>query len=163
MIMYDNYEYELEVEKELKVERWIELAFVRRIHDTHPDIVRPETLHVINIPLSMNDRWFWLFRWREARYQCIYPKDHIYISRYDYDRTTGYEMGYKKPYNRVISAKGWVTRVERLIKRYEAKVQGELFQDLENDPVYQRLKDKLIEKKMKLADAEKDLEESLKK
>ena len=49
-------------ERELEIEHWIKISFLlRRDYDNY------DTLHVIDIPRQMLDRWRWLINWRLAK------------------------------------------------------------------------------------------------
>lgn len=99
-------------EKELKVERWVEVTLYYGYAD------KQVSLYHYDLPREMYFRYQWVIRWRMAKFQCQYPKQIIGISLYHYDKRSGESMGLNSCLSKLISAKAQVAKAERMMKNY---------------------------------------------
>ncbi|MDO4800705.1 MAG: hypothetical protein Q4A15_00930 [Prevotellaceae bacterium] len=135
-----------QAEKDLKIERWYRITIERKDHKDG-SIYK---LYHYDFPKDMLDRWRWLINWREAKFQCQYPRDYIYQVVSCYDKNS--KQDYKK-ISPIISCKAWVTRARKAVEKYEKERATELFWDKENDEIYQKAIKKLADKEEKLKQA----------
>ena len=91
-------------EKELKVERWVEVTLYYGYAD------KQVSLYHYDLPREMYLRYQWVIRWRMAKLQCQYPKQIIGISLYHYDKRSGESMKLNSCLSKLISAKAQVIR-----------------------------------------------------
>lgn len=92
------------------------------------------------------------FTWVHALYQVRF-KNHKVTFRYCGYYPETREMMTSKRQLSISSAKAQVTKIENLIRMYEAEKAKTLFSDMTNDEVYQKLCRKLQEKKSRLQEA----------
>lgn len=80
--------------------------------------------HRYDIPRAVWERRKWVINWRSARVQCQYPKCHVSTEFCFYDKKTGASMD---TYNKWVSAKGQVTKIERRMAEFERNYLPTLF------------------------------------
>lgn len=152
----DFYQYAKDLakaEKELKVNRWVEVTLYYGYAD------KQVSLYHYNLPREMYFRYQWVIRWRMAKLQCQYPKQIIGISLYHYDKRSGESMELNSCLFKLISAKAQVTKAERMMNKYiEYNRQNNLFFDKDTDDELVKFKVKLERKKLECSECEKRLE-----
>ena len=157
----DFYQYAKDLakaERELKVERWVEVTLYYGYAD------KQVSLYHYNLPREMYSRYQWVIRWRMAKLQRQYPKQIICISQYHYDKRSGESMEVSGCLSKLISAKAQVTKAERMMKNYiEHNLQNNLFFDENTDDELVKFKAKLERKKLECAECEKRLEKLVEK
>ena len=155
-IVSDFYQYAKDLakaEKELKVNRWVEVTLYYGYAD------KQVSIYHYNLPREMYFRYQWVIRWRMAKLQCQYPKQIIGISLYHYDKRSGESMELNSCLSKLISAKAQVTKAERMMNKYiEYNRQNNLFFDESTDEELVKFKAKLERKKIECAECEKRLE-----
>jgi hypothetical protein len=135
-------------EKELKVERWVEVTLYYGYAD------KQVSLYHYDLPREMYFRYQWVIR-----FQCQYPKQIIGISLYHYDKRSGESMGLNSCLPKLISVKAQVTKAERMMKNYiEQNRQNNMFFDEYTDEELVKFREKLERKKIECAECEKRLE-----
>lgn len=140
-------------EKELKVERWVEVTLYYGYAD------KQVSLYHYDLPREMYFRYQWVIRWRMAKFQCQYPKQIIGISLYHYDKRSGESMGLNSCLSKLISAKAQVAKAERMMKNYiEQNRQNNMFFDEYTDEELVKFREKFERKKIECAECEKRLE-----
>lgn len=145
-------------EKELKVERWVEVTLYYGYAD------KQVSLYHYDLPREMYFRYQWVIRWRMAKFQCQYPKQIIGISLYHYDKRSGESMGLNSCLPKPISVKAQVTKAERMMKNYiEQNRQNNMFFDEYTDEELVKFREKLERKKIECAECEKRLEQFVEK
>lgn len=121
-----------------------------------------QVLHTLDMPRSMLDRWRWLIRWREARFQCIYPRDDVHCSYCFYDKKSGLSLEWNSLLSRLSSTKAQVTKVERAILEYiDFQKANNLFFDEQADEVLNKAYRKLEQKKRNLHNLQKEVEKEV--
>ena len=152
----DFYQYAKDLakaEKELKVDRWVEVTLYYGYAD------KQVSLYHYNFPREMYFRYQWVIRWRMAKLQCQYPKQIIGISLYHYDKRSGESMELNSCLSKLISAKAQVTKAERRMNEYiEHNRQHNLFFDEVTDEDLVKFRNKLERKKAYVTECEKRLE-----
>jgi hypothetical protein len=127
---------------ELKIERWVALSI---------EIVKQGNsikLYRYDLPEEVYERRRWVVRWRQSRYQCLYPREYISLYHSYYDKRSGLEMGFNTSLSKLTSAKAWVTRIERAIEKYiEYNRTNNLFFCAETDEQLKKANKKLAQKK----------------
>lgn len=140
-------------EKELKVERWVEVTLYYGYAD------KQVSLYHYNLPREMYFRYQWVIRWRMAKLQCQYPKQIIGISLYHYDKRSKESLELNSCLTKLISAKAQITKAERSMNEYiEYNRQNNLFFDEDTDEELVKFRDKLKRKKLECVECEKRLE-----
>ena len=154
--MSDFYQFAKDLakaEKELKVERWVEVTLYYGYAD------KQVSLYHYDLPRETYFRYQWVIRWRMAKFQCQYPKQIIGISLYHYDKRSGESMGLNSCLSKLISVKAQVTKAERMMKNYiEQNRQNNMFFDENTDEELVKFREKLERKKIECAECEKRLE-----
>ncbi len=152
----DFYQYAKDLakaEKELKVDRWVEVTLYYGYAD------KQVSLYHYNLPCEMYFRYQWVIRWRMAKLRCQYPKQIIGISLYHYDKRSGELLELNSCLSKLISAKAQVTKAERMMKNYiEQNRQNNMFFDESTDEELVKFREKLERKKIECAECEKRLE-----
>lgn len=145
-------------EKELKVERWVEVTLYYGYAD------KQVGLYHYNLPREMYFRYQWIIRWRMAKLQCQYPKQIIGISLYHYDKRSKESLELNSCLTKLISAKAQITKAERRMNEYiEHNHQNNLFFDENTDEELVKFREKLERKKIECAECEKRLEQLVEK
>ena len=144
-------------ERELEIEHWIKISFqLRRDYDNY------DTLHVIDIPRQMLDRWRWLINWRLAKYTCQYPREEIKTYYHYYDKRTGLETGFNTLLSCFAATKAQVTRLKRIMEQYIIhETQNNLFFNPTTDERLQKIKTKLKQKYKNVEAMEKKVKEEV--
>lgn len=153
----DFYQYAKDLakaEKELKVDRWVEVTLYYGYAD------KQVSLYHYNLPREMYFCYQWVIRWRMAKLQYQYPKQIIGVSLYHYDKRSGESMELNSCLSKLISAKAQVTKAERMMYKYiEQNRQNNMFFDESTDEELVKFRNKLERKKIECAECEKRLEQ----
>lgn len=94
----------VEAERSLEITPYISTHFELKRKNTYDG----QVLHPLDMPRSMLDRWRWLIRWREARFQCAYSRDNVRCSSCFYDKKSGLSLEWNSILNRLSSAKAQI-------------------------------------------------------
>jgi predicted DNA-binding protein len=114
--------------QELKIEHWVVLTI--KIVKSGSNI----ELYHYDLPGEVYERRWWVVRWRQSRYQCLYPRENISLYHSFYDKRSGLDMGFDSILSKLASAKAWVTRIERAIEKHiEYNKANNLFFCIETD------------------------------
>lgn len=135
------------VEKSLSIERWVKITIYKDCNDV---------LHQYDLPRNMQERWEWVIFWRRAKFQCLYPRNRITLGFSHYRKVMGVTLKMQDDINTFVAAKAQVTRQERLLKEYVEfrRKDRDLFYDIKKDFKFQKIKQKLSEKKDQVEKAE---------
>lgn len=132
-------------ERELKIEHWVNITFVRTDKDRNK-----KCLHIIDLPRHMLDRWQWLIDWRKAKLICEQPRERIDVYYCYYDKHSGLEEGYNSLLSRITSAKAQITRTEKAVKEYIVDMtHNNMFFNPETDEILLKARKKLEQKHQK--------------
>lgn len=158
MVTKDDLDYlklEAKVERELEVERYVQITIVRKDNKSHQKL---ETLYVYDLPREVYEKYRWVIVWRIARFQCQHPRDWITSSFCYYDKKSGLDLGYNTLLSRYVSAKAQVTRVKNAINHYiNYETSNNMFFDEKTDDRLCKAQRKLSEKEAKLTNLEKKI------
>lgn len=147
-----------QAEKNLEIIPYVSICFGLRKRDAYEETV----LHILTMPRSMLDRWQWLIRWREARFQCEYPRDNVSCSYSFYDKKSGLSLEWNSLLNRLASTKAQITKVERAISEYiDFQKQNNLFFDEQTDEVLHKAYRKLEQKKCNLDNLRREVQQEV--
>lgn len=142
----DWWEYARELakaERELKIEQWVFISIEYKDADGHT-----HRLHSYDLPRELHEKYRWVVRWREARLQCLYPRETISGYYCYYDKRTGLKTGFNSCLSKLAAAKAQITIAERKEKDYlDYQRQNNLFFDEQTDEELIKLRIKLRTKK----------------
>lgn len=146
----DWWEYARELakaERELKIEQWVFISIEYKDADGHT-----HRLHSYDLPKELHEKYRWVVRWREARLQCLYPRETISGYYCYYDKRTGLKTGFNSCLSKLAAAKAQITMAERKEKEYlDYQRQNNLFFDEQRDIQLLKFRQKLQAKKEKYA------------
>lgn len=144
--MDDWWEYARELakaERELKIEQWVFISIEYKDADGHT-----HRLHSYDLPRELHEKYRWVVRWREARQQCLYPRETISGYYCYYDKRTGLKTGFNSCLSKLAAAKAQITIAERKEKDYlDYQRQNNLFFDEQTDEELIKFRIKLRTKK----------------
>lgn len=144
--MDDWWEYARELakaERELKIEQWVFISIEYKDADGHT-----HRLHSYDLPRELHEKYRWVVRWREARLQCLYPRETISGYYCYYDKRTGLKTGFNSCLSKLAAAKAQITIAERKEKDYlDYQRQNNLFFDEQTDEELIKFRIKLRTKK----------------
>lgn len=142
----DWWEYARELakaERELKIEQWVFISIEYKDADG-----RTHRLHSYDLPRELHEKYRWVVRWREARLQCLYPRETISGYYCYYDKRTGLKTGFNSCLSKLAAAKAQITIAERKEKDYlDYQRQNNLFFDEQTDEELIKFRIKLRTKK----------------
>lgn len=147
-----------QAERSLEIIPYVSISFGLRKRDAYEEHV----LHSFEMPRSMLDRWRWLIRWREARFQCQYPRDHVRSTYCYYDKKSGLSLGWNSLLSRLSATKAQVTKIERVISEYiDFQKQNNLFFDEQTDEVLRKAYRKLEQKRWNLRNLQREVQQEV--
>lgn len=142
----DWWEYARELakaERELKIEQWVFISIEYKDADGHT-----HRLHSYDLPRELHEKYRWVVRWREARLQCLYPRETISGYYCYYDKRTELKTGFNSCLSKLAAAKAQITIAERKEKDYlDYQRQNNLFFDEQTDEELIKFRIKLRTKK----------------
>lgn len=144
--MDDWWEYARELakaERELKIEQWVFISIEYKDADgqTH-------RLHSYDLPRELYEKYRWVVRWREARLQCLHPRETVSTYYSYYDKRTGLKTGFNSCLSKLAATKAQITLAERKEKAYlDYQKQNNLFFDEQTDEELIKFRTKLRTKK----------------
>lgn len=144
--MDDWWDYARELakaERELKIEHWVFISIEYK--DAGGNIHR---LHSYDLPRYLHERYRWVIRWREARLQCLHPREKVSTYYGYYDKHTGLKTGFNSCLSKLAAAKAQITIAERKEKEYlDYQKLNNLFFDEQTDEELKKFRQKLQAKK----------------
>lgn len=144
----DWWEYARELakaERELKIEKWVFISIEYKDADGHT-----HRLHSYDLPRELYEKYRWVVRWREARLQCLHPRETVNTYYSYYDKRTGLKTGFNSCLSKLATAKAQITIAERKEKEYlDYQRQNNLFFDEKTDEELTKFRQKLQAKKEK--------------
>lgn len=142
----DWWEYARELakaERELKIEQWVFISIEYKDADGHT-----HRLHSYDLPRELYERYRWVVRWREARLQCLHPRETVSTYYSYYDKRTGLKTGFNSCLSKLAATKAQITLAERKEKAYlDYQKQNNLFFDEQTDEELIKFRIKLRTKK----------------
>lgn len=144
--MDDWWEYARELakaERELKIEQWVFISIEYKDADGHT-----HRLHSYDLPRELYEKYRWVVRWREARLQCLHPRETVSTYYSYYDKRTGLKTGFNSCLSKLAATKAQITLAERKEKAYlDYQKQNNLFFDEQTDEELIKFQTKLRTKK----------------
>lgn len=144
--MDDWWEYARELakaERELKIEQWVFISIEYKDADGHT-----HRLHSYDLPRELYEKYRWVVRWREARLQCLHPRETVSTYYSYYDKRTGLKTGFNSCLSKLAATKAQITLAERKEKAYlDYQKQNNLFFDEQTDEELIKFRTKLRTKK----------------
>lgn len=144
--MDDWWEYARELakaERELKIEQWVFISIEYKDADGHT-----HRLHSYDLPRELYEKYRWVVRWREARLQCLHPRETVSTYYSYYDKRTGLKTGFNSCLSKLAATKAQITLAERKEKAYlDYQKQNNLFFDEQTDEELIKFRIKLRTKK----------------
>lgn len=144
--MDDWWEYARELakaERELKIEQWVFISIEYKDADGHT-----HRLHSYDLPRELYEKYRWVVRWREARLQCLHPRETVNTYYSYYDKRTGLKTGFNSCLSKLAATKAQITLAERKEKAYlDYQKQNNLFFDEQTDEELIKFRIKLRTKK----------------
>lgn len=142
----DWWEYARELakaERELKIQQWVFISIEYKDADGHA-----HRLHSYDLPRELHEKYRWVVRWREARLQCLHPRETVCCYYCYYDKRTGLKTGFNSCLSKLAAAKAQITIAERKEKEYlDYQRQNNLFFDEQTDEELIKFRQKLQAKK----------------
>ncbi len=100
-------------ERELKIEKWVYISIEYRTESRERVV-----LYTYDLPRELYERRHWVVRWREAKLQCLHPKENIRSFFSYYDKRTGLRTDFNSLLSKLSAAKAQITIAERKEKEY---------------------------------------------
>ncbi|WP_320974098.1 hypothetical protein [Dysgonomonas capnocytophagoides] len=157
----DWWEYARELakaERELKIEHWVFISIEYKDADGHI-----HRLHSYNLPREVHEKYRWVVRWREARLQCLHPRETVSCYYCYYDKRTGLKTDFNSCLSKLAATKAQITRAERKEAEYLAYQRlNNLFFDEQTDEQLLTFKQQLTVKKEKYMTLKMNIENEVK-
>jgi hypothetical protein len=129
-------------EKELGVEKWVILSIEYQSKDC-----RRAVLYQYNLPREMYEKYRWVVRWRQARCQCLFPRETVRIYHSYYDKKTGLRTDFNSCLSKLATSKAQITIAGKREQEYLSwQRQNNLFFDENTDEELVRSREKLKKK-----------------
>lgn len=130
-------------ERELKIEHWF-FIFIK-YKEADGQIHR---LYSYDLPMELHERYRWVVRWREARLQCLFPREDVNTYYHYYDKRTGLRTDFNSYLSKLAAAKAQITIAERKEMEYLVyQSQNNLFFNEQTDEDLMKFRSKLRTKK----------------
>lgn len=128
-------------ERELQIDRWIVISIEYRIKGERI------LLHRYDLPREIHEKYRWVIRWRQARCQCLYPRESIEIYYSYYDNRTGMKTDFNSCLSKLAASKAQITIAKKWVQEYLCfQKQNNLFFDENTDEDLVKFRAKLKKK-----------------
>ena len=129
-------------ERELKIEKWVFISIEYRRKDYERVV-----LFKYDLPRDVYERYKWVVIWRQARFQCMYPREVISQYHSYYDKRTGLKTDYNSCLSKLAASKAQITIAKRKEQEYISyNRQNNLFFDEKTDEMLVKFRAKLKKK-----------------
>lgn len=129
-------------EKELQIEKWVIISIEYQSKDC-----RRVVLFRYDLPRELYEKYRWVIRWRQSKYQCLYPREYIQVYHSYYDKRTGLKTDFNSCLSRLASSKAQITIAKRKEQEYLSyQKQNNLFFDENTDEDLVKFRKKLKKK-----------------
>ncbi len=129
-------------ERELKIEKWVIISIEYRNKDC-----RRAVLFRYDLPRDVYERYRWVIRWRQSRYQCLYPREDVMVYHSYYDKSTGLRTDINSCLSRLAASKAQITIAKRKEQEYlDWQKRNNLFFDENTDEDLIKFQEKLKKK-----------------
>ena len=100
-----------------------------------------------DLPRDIYEKYRWVIIWRQARFQCLYPRETIMIYHSYYDKRTGLRTDFNSCLSRLAASKAQITIARRREQQYVSyQKQNNLFFDEHTDNELIKFREKLHKK-----------------
>ena len=89
-----------------------------------------------DLPFELFNKWKWYFNYREALYRVQNPRHYVLLTHGSYDYVAPIDEQKKRLNDKLVNAKGRVTKYENILKKAKANW-NELF-PIEDDEMYKK-------------------------
>ena len=129
-------------ERELQIDKWVIVSIEYRTKDCNQVV-----LYKYDLPRDLYEKYRWVVRWRQARFQCLYPRELIMIYHSYYDKRTRLRTDFDSSLSRLAASKAQITIAKRREQEYLSyQSQNNLFFDENTDEQLVKFRDKLKKK-----------------
>jgi len=129
-------------ERELGIEKWVIISIEYQTKDC-----RRVVLFQYDLPREIYKRYDWVVRWRQARCQCLYPRESVLIYHSYYDKKTGLRTDFNSCLSRLAASKAQITIARKREQEYLTyQKQNNLFFDESTDEDLVKFREKLKSK-----------------
>jgi len=129
-------------ERELGIEKCVIISIEYQTNDN-----RRVVLFQYDLPREIYKRYDWVIRWRKARFQCLYPREMIWVYTSYYDKKTGLKTDFNSCLSKFASSKAQITIAKRREQEYLTyQKQNNLFFDESTDEDLVKFREKLKRK-----------------
>jgi hypothetical protein len=129
-------------EKELGIEKWVILSIEYQTKD-----YRRVVLHQYDFPRNIYEKYRWVVRWRQARCQCLHPRETVLLYHSCYDKRSGTGTGFNSDLSKLAASKAQITIAKKREQEYLAwQRQNNLFFDEATDDDLMKFREKLKKK-----------------
>jgi len=126
-------------EKELQIERWVIISIEYRNKDCHRVV-----LFQYDLPRDIYEKYRWVIRWRQARLQCLHPRESIQIYHSYYDKRSGLRTDFNSCLSKLAASKAQITLAKKREQEYLCfQKQNNLFFDENADEELIKFREKL--------------------
>jgi hypothetical protein len=129
-------------ERELQIEHWVIISIEYRTKEDQQVV-----LFQYDLPRDVYERRRWVIIWRQARFQCKYPRESIFAYHSYYDKRTGLRTDFNSCLSKLAASKAQITIAKRKEQEYLSyQKQNNLFFDENTDDDLIKFRDKLKKK-----------------
>jgi hypothetical protein len=129
-------------ERELQIDKWVIISIECRKKGGERIV-----LHRYDLPRDLHEKYGWVIRWRQARCQCLYPRESIELYHSYYDKRTGMKTGFNSCLSRLAASKAQITIAKKREQEYlRFQKQDNLFFDENTDEDLVKFREKLKKK-----------------
>lgn len=129
-------------ERELGIEKWVILSIEYQTKDD-----RRVVLYQYDLPRELYEKYRWVVRWRQARCQCLHPRETVQLYHSYYDKKTGLRTDFNSCLSRLTASKAQITIAKKREQKYLSwQKQNNLFFDEHTDEELVKFRAKLKKK-----------------
>ncbi|NDV84528.1 hypothetical protein [Bacteroides sp. 51] len=129
-------------EKELGIEKWVILSIEYQSKD-----YRRVVLYQYDLPRDLYEKYRWVVRWRQARCQCLHPRETVQLYHSYYDKRTGLKTDFNSCLSKLAASKAQITIAKKREQEYLIwQRQNNLFFDENIDEELIKYREKLKKK-----------------
>ncbi len=129
-------------ERELGIEKWVVLSIEYQTKD-----YRCVVLYRYDLPRELYEKYRWVVRWRQARCQCLHPRETVQLYHSYYDKRTGLRTDFNSCLSSLAASKAQITIAKKREQEYLVwQRQNNLFFDENTDEELVKFREKLKKK-----------------
>ena len=129
-------------ERELQIVHWVIISIEYKTKDD-----KQVVLFKYDLPRDVYERHRWVIIWRQARFQCKYPRESIFTYHSYYDKRSGLRTDFNSCLSKLAASKAQITIAKRKVQEYLTyQKQNNLFFDESTDKDLIKFRNKLKKK-----------------